>query len=130
MTASSSEILEIGPRRNADLVNVTVVVQPNNDVRPIEIRKAKDILRAARLPLLPRDNAHVASDLAKIAENQPLSPILLIRGGPIHYELGVNYNNLAALHAAAATCAKPRTSTNERSTSNSTSSSTTTRMWR
>ncbi|OBF90042.1 hypothetical protein A5791_16445 [Mycobacterium sp. 852002-51163_SCH5372311] len=43
-------------------------------------RKAKDILRAARLPLLSQDNPHVAADLFKIKKKQPLSPILLIRG--------------------------------------------------
>jgi hypothetical protein len=43
-------------------------------------KKAKDILRAARLPLLPVDNPHVASDLAKMTKNKQLSPILLVRG--------------------------------------------------
>ena len=43
-------------------------------------RKAKDILRASGLPLLPTDNPHVASDLKKIRKTQPLSPILLVRG--------------------------------------------------
>ncbi|MEB3982808.1 hypothetical protein OQ968_16230 [Mycobacterium sp. 663a-19] len=43
-------------------------------------KKAKDILRAARLRLLPVDNPHVASDLAKIKKGEPLSPILLVRG--------------------------------------------------
>lgn len=43
-------------------------------------KKAKDILRAARLSLLPVKNPHVASDLAKIKAGQPLSPILLVRG--------------------------------------------------
>ncbi len=43
-------------------------------------RKAKDILRAARLGLLPADNPHVAADLTKIEKGQPLSPILLVRG--------------------------------------------------
>ncbi len=42
--------------------------------------KAKDILRAAGLPLLPHDNPHVASDLAKIKDKTPLSPVLLVRG--------------------------------------------------
>ena len=42
--------------------------------------KAKDILRAARLELLDATNPHVASDLAKIQANVPLSPILLVRG--------------------------------------------------
>jgi hypothetical protein len=43
-------------------------------------KKAKDILRAAQLQLLPKDNPHVAADLAKIKKGQPLSPILLVRG--------------------------------------------------
>ena len=42
--------------------------------------KAKDILRAAQLALLEVINPHVASDLAKIAADEPLSPILLVRG--------------------------------------------------
>lgn len=43
-------------------------------------KKAKDILRAAQLSLLPVDNPHVASDLSKIKKGEPLSPILLVRG--------------------------------------------------
>jgi hypothetical protein len=43
-------------------------------------KKAKDILRAAQLQLLPVDNPHVASDLAKIKKGERLSPILLVRG--------------------------------------------------
>ena len=43
-------------------------------------KKAKDILRAAQLRLLPGDNPHVAADLAKIKKGTPLSPILLVRG--------------------------------------------------
>lgn len=46
----------------------------------LEYHKAKDILRAATLPLLPRDNAHVTSDLKKIAADTRLSPVLLVRG--------------------------------------------------
>jgi hypothetical protein len=42
--------------------------------------KAKDILRASRLPLLPEDNKHVKADLRKIEDGEKLSPILLIRG--------------------------------------------------
>ena len=45
-------------------------------------RKAKDILRAARLKLLPVDNPHVRADLAKIGAGKKLSPILLVRGNP------------------------------------------------
>jgi len=43
-------------------------------------KKAKDILRAAQLSLLPTDNPHVAADLAKIKAGDPLSPILAVRG--------------------------------------------------
>lgn len=43
-------------------------------------KKAKDILRAAQLSLLPVDNPHVAADLTKIEKGLPLSPILLVRG--------------------------------------------------
>ena len=43
-------------------------------------KKAKDILRAAQLSLLPVDNPHVAADLSKIKDGQPLSPVLLVRG--------------------------------------------------
>jgi hypothetical protein len=43
-------------------------------------RKAKDLLRASGLPLLPKDNAHVAEDLRKIKKGQLLSPVLLVRG--------------------------------------------------
>jgi hypothetical protein len=44
------------------------------------VRKAKDLLRAGRLPLLPPDNPHVASDLAKVKAGERLSPVLLVRG--------------------------------------------------
>jgi hypothetical protein len=47
---------------------------------PIVYKKAEDILRASRLRLLPVDNPHVKSDLAKIAKNIALPPILLVRG--------------------------------------------------
>jgi hypothetical protein len=47
---------------------------------PATHQKAKDILRAAGLPLLAVDNPHVASDLAKIREGRALSPVLLVRG--------------------------------------------------
>ena len=41
---------------------------------------AKDVLRAAGLPLLPPANPHVAADLKKIHSGRPLSPVLLVRG--------------------------------------------------
>ena len=42
--------------------------------------KAKDLLRASLLPLLPRENSHVAGDLKKIKKGKALSPVLLVRG--------------------------------------------------
>ena len=41
---------------------------------------AKDLLRAAQLPLLLRDEPHVGEDLKRINKGKPLAPILLIRG--------------------------------------------------
>jgi hypothetical protein len=58
---------------------------------PVRHGKAKDILRASRLPLLPTDNKHVAADLAKVKSGKALSPVLLVRG-----ELGLG----VALHIA------------------------------
>ena len=46
-------------------------------------QKAKDILRAAGLALLPETNAHVRSDLGKISGAERLSPILLVRGSAV-----------------------------------------------
>ena len=43
-------------------------------------RKAKDLLRAGRLGLLPPDNVHVKKDLEKVAKGDRLSPVLLLRG--------------------------------------------------
>jgi hypothetical protein len=47
---------------------------------PILHYKAKDLLRASQLPLLPENNPHVAEDLQKIRKRRALSPILLVRG--------------------------------------------------
>ena len=41
---------------------------------------AKDILRAARLPLLLADDPEVARDLKRVGKGVALSPILLVRG--------------------------------------------------
>jgi ParB-like nuclease domain len=47
---------------------------------PIVHKKAKDLLRASRLALLPKDNPHVQRDLKKIKQGKRLSPILVVRG--------------------------------------------------
>jgi hypothetical protein len=41
---------------------------------------AKDLLRAAHLPLLPSDEEHVAEDLKRIQKDKALAPVLLVRG--------------------------------------------------
>lgn len=51
---------------------------------PIIHRKAKDLLRAARLPTLPANNVHVAVDLQRVQKGQRLSPVLLVRGSAEH----------------------------------------------
>jgi hypothetical protein len=47
---------------------------------PTTTYEVKDILRASSLPLLEKDNQHVAEDLDKVSKGQKLSPILLVRG--------------------------------------------------
>ena len=44
---------------------------------------AKDILRAAGLPLLAPDDSEVAADLDKVKAGQKLSPVLLVQGIPL-----------------------------------------------
>ncbi|MBV9120850.1 MAG: hypothetical protein JOZ39_09070 [Chloroflexi bacterium] len=46
-------------------------------------RKAKDILRASGLEILPSSNVHVAQDIEKAISGEQLSPILLVRGQPL-----------------------------------------------
>ena len=48
------------------------------DVKTI-FKKAKDILRAAALPLLPEDNIHVKENIRKVKTGKLLSPVLLVR---------------------------------------------------
>ena len=44
---------------------------------------AKDILRAAGLPLLAPDDSEVAADLDKVKLGRKLSPVLLVQGIPL-----------------------------------------------
>ena len=46
-------------------------------------KKAKDILRASGLPLLPENNIHVAENLQKVKKGKKLSPILLVSDGKL-----------------------------------------------
>ena len=69
--------------------------------RPLEHFKAKDLLRAGRLPLLPPDNVHVANDLAKVRAGQRLSPVLLVRGDlerDIPLTIADGYHRVCASH--------------------------------
>ena len=47
--------------------------------RPAE-HAATDLLRAAQLPLLPRDEPHVDEDLKRIEKGKPMPQVLLVRG--------------------------------------------------
>jgi hypothetical protein len=44
---------------------------------------AKDILRAAGLPLLGPDDSEVSADLEKVKLGKKLSPVLLVQGTPL-----------------------------------------------
>jgi hypothetical protein len=64
-------------------------------------RKAKDLLRASGLPLLPTDNVHVAKDLKKVAHSELLSPVLLVRGQVAHgvpLTVADGYHRICASH--------------------------------
>lgn len=63
----------------AHLIRLLLARTENAETQLIK-RKAKDILRASALPLLPVTNKHVARDLKKAANGEPLSPILCVRG--------------------------------------------------
>ncbi len=43
-------------------------------------KKAKDILRASMLSMLPESNIHVKANIKKVQKGGQLSPILLVRG--------------------------------------------------
>lgn len=50
-------------------------------------RKAKDLLRASGLALLPITDPEVAKDFKKVKKGRRLSPVLLVRGGLDHDRL-------------------------------------------
>jgi hypothetical protein len=59
--------------------HATRLVRALRSAAPVK-HAAKDLLRASGLPLLPRDEAHVAADLKRIHRGKPLSPVLLVQG--------------------------------------------------
>ncbi|RQP10842.1 MAG: hypothetical protein EAS48_06880 [Chryseobacterium sp.] len=46
----------------------------------IKLKKAKDIMRASRLDLLPMDNQFVQYDIHKARRKELMGPIMLVRG--------------------------------------------------
>lgn len=72
--------------------------------------KAKDLLRAAQLALLPPDDREVAKDIAKIRAKQPLSPILLVRGNLAHglpLQIADGYHRVCASYHEGANTSVP-----------------------
>jgi len=66
---------------------------------PVQHFKAKDMLRAAALALLPVDDPHVAADLAKVDKGKPLSPVLIVRGeltGGVAAQIADGYHRVCA----------------------------------
>jgi hypothetical protein len=51
---------------------------------PIEQHRANDILRAAKLDLLPLDDLSVKRDLGKVLLGRQWSPVLVVRGDVLH----------------------------------------------
>ena len=83
---------------DADEISRMVIELRNS---PIEIIKAKDVIRASGLPLLDRSNFHVKRDLKRIMEKTALVPILLVRGdGGKHLPLTIadGYHRACAVY--------------------------------
>jgi hypothetical protein len=80
----------------ADVVAATVECLRAADP---SLHAAKDILRAARLALLPASNPRVEFDLARIGAGKKLSPILLVRGkalAGVALEIADGYHRVCA----------------------------------
>jgi hypothetical protein len=64
---------------------------------PLSARKAKDLLRASRLELLPATDPSVVKDLTKVVQGRKLSPILLVRvGGGAPLVVADGYHRICA----------------------------------
>jgi hypothetical protein len=62
---------------------------------------AKDLLRAAQLPLLPNDDPHVDADLKRIHKGKALAPVLAVRGD---FALGLPLIVADGYHRICAVC--------------------------
>jgi hypothetical protein len=92
--AAAAEYLSMVAEHHA----VQKTVDALKHAKPV-YRKAKDILRAARLDLLPATNPHVSDDLRKIGDDEKLSPILLVRGsgnGAVALQIADGYHRVCA----------------------------------
>ena len=72
--AAAAYLALVAPKHHVDFLVEQLRAAPSQH------GKAKDLLRASGLPLLGRDNPHVARDLEKIHQGVGLSPLLAIRG--------------------------------------------------
>ena len=61
------------------------------------IKKAKDIMRASSLPLLPEDNRHVKQNLQKVKKGKKLSPVLLVKYN-CHLIIADGYHRICAAY--------------------------------
>ncbi len=59
------------------------LVQAMREEQALQHFAAKDILRAADLPLLAKNDSEVAADLDKVKAGRKLSPVLLVQGAPL-----------------------------------------------
>ena len=75
--AESYLSLLIGPASAAKLVKAM------RNEKALQRYAAKDILRAAGLPLLGPDDSEASADLEKVKLGQKLSPVLLVQGIPL-----------------------------------------------
>ncbi|HSP65690.1 MAG TPA: hypothetical protein VLO10_05820 [Candidatus Deferrimicrobium sp.] len=69
-----------------DAVTIRTVVRRLRTAAPAT-KKAKDLLRASGLALLPADDKELLKDLKKVKKGEKLSPVLLVRGGLYHARL-------------------------------------------
>jgi hypothetical protein len=74
--AASYLSLLLGPAKAAKLAEA---IRAEQTLRHFA---AKDILRAAGLPLLGPEDSEVAADLRKVSLGRKLSPVLLVQGDP------------------------------------------------
>ncbi|MEV6068164.1 hypothetical protein AB0L82_16555 [Nocardia sp. NPDC052001] len=81
-----------------DVVNTVI-----EELRAAQVthKKAKDILRASQLEILPAYNPYVRRDLEKILAGKALSPILLVRGNfrrGVPAQIADGYHRVCAIY--------------------------------